>query len=106
MARVTYNDPEGTAETVTWHGRELKAGEAVDVEDTAENQAFLDAAEGNPFFQVESRKKLEEKDKAPAPTKFENRKLSPRERGELAKQDGKPRSVRFSIAARTNPRNG
>ncbi len=93
MARVTYNDPEGTAETVTWHGRELTAGEGVDIEDTAENQAFLDAAEGNPYFTVENRKKLEEEDKAPQPTKYENRKLSPRERGELAKKDGKPRSV-------------
>jgi hypothetical protein len=91
MARVTYNDPEGVAESVTWHGRELKAGEALDVEDTAENQAFLNAAEGNPYFDVADRKKLE--GEAPQPQKFETRKLSPHERGQLAKQDGRPRSV-------------
>jgi hypothetical protein len=94
MARVTYNDPSGVAETVNWHGREHKAGEPVDVEDAPENQAYLDAAEANPFFTVEDRQELEQEgDNAPPPVKYENRKLTPFERGQVAKQDGKERSI-------------
>jgi hypothetical protein len=93
MAKVVYNDPEGVAESVTFFGHAMTAGQEIEVEDTAEHQAFLDAAEGNPFFSVADRKKLEEGKESLPPVKYENRKLSPYDRGQLAKEDGKPRSV-------------
>jgi hypothetical protein len=107
MARVTYNDPSGVAETVKWHGREHKAGEPVDVEDAPENQAYLDAAEANPFFTVEDRQELQQEgDNSPS---YEIREQEAHAiRARPSRQAGRQRAFysRVTIAARTKPRSG
>jgi hypothetical protein len=53
MAKITYNPPEGEAESVTWAGKTFKKGEAVEVDEkTEQGRGMLMKAQNNRFFEA------------------------------------------------------
>lgn len=50
MARITWIGEEGeSSPTTVWYGRELRVGEAIEIED----ERLIAKAKGNKFFKVE-----------------------------------------------------
>jgi hypothetical protein len=87
---ITYNDDEdGAAPKVTWHGRDFITGKAIEV-DEDRDAALIEAAGGNPFFEV--------KDGSPSAAASAN---SPYDKGYKAGSEGKEKSV--PVAYRSKP---